>query len=396
MMRKLRLSTVPERAGPIGPQKVLFCVWALEGGGAERFLVELARRVPRERFEVKVVCLTRKGSFAPDLESAGVSVISLEKRIGLDPLILPRLIGLFRSERPAIVNTHLWTADLWARLAAVIARVPRIVVTEQNVDLWKGSVHRAIDRVLFLATDLVICVSDEVRAFYRELGVPESRMRVLPNAIDLAPFAAAGPREPRPGEPDGFVFLCVGRLHPQKGHAVLLDAVRLLCDSGERRFRLLLAGEGPLRQDLAARAEALGVAEHVHFLGFRSDVPDLLQKCDVMILPSLYEGLPLAVLEAMAAARPVIATQVGGNAGVLEHGVHGLLVPPQDASALAAAMGRLLGDPSGARGMGERGRSRVAERYDIDRVAAETYALFEECIGSNMSSPDRRESGGST
>jgi glycosyltransferase involved in cell wall biosynthesis len=372
-MVQVRAST---RSDP-SPKKILFCVWALEAGGAERFLVELSRRAPRERFEAKVVCLTRPGVWAHEVEASGIPVICLEKRVGFDPWILPRLVRLFRRERPGIVNTHLWTADLWARLAALLARVPRIVVTEQNVDQWKGALHRAIDRILFLGTDLVICVSEEVRGFYRDLGVPESRMRVVPNAIDLAPFASVSPAPSREG---AFVFLCVGRLHPQKGHGVLLEATRRLLDSGERDFRVLLAGDGALRGDILAHAEGLGLGEHVELLGFRSDVPALLANADAMILPSLYEGLPLSVLEAMAAGRPVIATRVGGNAGVLEDGVHGLLVPPNDVPALASAMHALLRDRSAGRTMGERGRARVAERYDIEVVAAKTYALFEECL----------------
>lgn len=370
----------------LGPRpKVLFCIWALEAGGAERFLVELVRRAPRERFDVKVVCLSRKGAWAGEVESAGVEVICLDKKTGLDLAIVARLRALFRRERPDLVNTHLWTADLWARLAAVLSGVPRIVVTEQNVDLWKTWYHKLIDRLLFRRTDKVICVSDPVRDFYRDaLHVPAAKLEVIPNAIDLAgPPAPAGARPLRDeigAGAEDFVFLCAARLHPQKAHGVLLDAARAVADRGGRRFKIALAGEGSLRADLEARVRALGLVDVVHFLGFRSDVRALLPQADAFVLPSYYEGLPLSVLEAMAAGVPVVVTNVGGNPGIVEDGRNGLMVPAGDASALAQAMGRVVGDAALARALGEEGRRRVAERHDIERVAARTYRLFDELL----------------
>jgi L-malate glycosyltransferase len=366
--------------------KVLFCIWALEAGGAERFLVELARRVPRDRFDAKVVCLARKGPWAREVESSGIEVLSLGKKTGFDPRIVGRLMALFRRERPDVVNTHLWTADVWARLAAVLAAVPRIVVTEQNVDVWKKWYHRAIDRLLFLRTDKVICVSEQVREFYRDvLGVPEGKLEVIPNAISLSPPAVApGARSLRDeigAAADDFVFLCAARLHPQKAHVVLFQAARLLLDREVPAFRIALAGEGSLRPELEQRARALGLSDRVHFLGFRNDVRALLPQADAFVLPSHYEGLPLSVLEAMAAGVPVVVTRVGGNPGIVEDGRNGSMVEPGDAPGLAGALERLLQDRPFGRALGEEGRRRVAERHDIERVAARTYALFEELLG---------------
>jgi sugar transferase (PEP-CTERM/EpsH1 system associated) len=363
---------------------VLFCIWALEAGGAERFLVELAKRIPGDRFHVKIVCLSRKGAWAGEVESAGIEVVSLDKRTGIDFGILFRLIGLFRRERPAIVNTHLWTADVWARAAAVLAGVPQIVVTEQNVDLWKTWLHRLIDRILFHWTNRVICVSDEVRDFYRKAGVPARKLEVIPNAIDLRRESTEGGdlRDAIGARPGDFVFLCAARLHPQKAHHVLIDAAGRLIQSGLAAFRIALAGEGTLRTALEEQVRVAGLGEHVRFLGFRNDVRRLLPQADAFVLPSLYEGLPLAVLEAMAASLPVVATAVGGNAAVVEDGRSGLIVAPGDAAALAAAMSRLVEDRDAARAMGKAGRHRVEAQYDIESAAARTSALFEECLAS--------------
>jgi glycosyltransferase involved in cell wall biosynthesis len=370
-----------------GRRKILFFIWALEVGGAERFLVKLAKRIPKESFETKVVCLSRKGAWAHELEQAGIAVLCLDKRTGFDPGILFRLLALIRRERPDLVNTHLWTADLWARLAAVLAGVPSIVVTEQNVDVWKRWYHRVIDRALFLRTSLVICVSEEVRAFYRgRMGVPERKLRMIPNAIDLAPFDAPAPsatlRHEIEAGADDFLFVCAARLHPQKAHPVLIEAARLLVARGTTSFCVLLCGDGELRPELEALVASHGLGGRIRFLGIRQDMPSVFQQCDAFVLASLYEGLPLSILEAMAARLPVIATRVGGNAEVVQDGRTGLLVPAREPQALADAMGALIGDRQRARTLGAAGGERVRSEYGIETVAARTLRAFEECLGA--------------
>lgn len=371
-------------------RKLLFFIWALEVGGAERLLAKLVQRMPRERFDMKIVCLARRGAWAAEVEAHGIPVHCLDKRTGLDPTILFRLLALLRREKPDLVNTHLWTADVWARLAAILMRVP-VIVTEQNVDVWKKWYHRLIDRLLFRRTDAVICVSGKVAEFYRARGVPKDKLHVIPNAVDLSMFDA----DRRPGsppeqmvEPGVFSFICAARLHPQKAHGVLLRAVRLLMSAGSRPFMVLLAGEGPLRPDLERQVAAEGLSGHVHFLGLRQDLPSLLQQCDAFVLPSLYEGLPLAILEAMAAGLPIVATDVGGNADLVEHGRNGFLVPPNDPQALARAMAALIDDGGLARAMGAEGRQRVARDYSIDVIAERTARLFEERLAERRSRPE--------
>jgi glycosyltransferase involved in cell wall biosynthesis len=162
---------------------------------------------------------------------------------------------------------------------------------------------------------------------------------------------------------------------------VLFQAARLLVDRQAPPFRIALAGEGSLRPELEQRARLLGVSDRVHFLGFRNDVRALLPQADAFVLPSHYEGLPLSVLEAMAGGVPVVVTRVGGNPGIVEDGRNGLMIEAGDATALAGAMERLLRDRALSRALGEEGRRRVAERHDIERVAARTYALFEQLLG---------------
>lgn len=367
------------------PPKVLFFIWALEVGGAERLLARLVQHIPSGRFRAKVVCLSRRGVWAEEVEAAGVPVICARKRTGFDPMILFRLVALIRHEKPDLVNTHLWTADVWARMAAVLARVP-VVVTEQNVDVWKRWYHRIIDRLLFRGTKVVICVSNAVAEFYRtRIGVPAGKLRVIPNAIDLRTFKSGDGRlrEEAGVEPGAYLFVCAARLHPQKGHSVLLDAVRQLVDADVGPFAVLLAGSGPLRGEIEARVRERRLAHHVRLLGLRDDMPSLFLQCDAFVLASLYEGLPLAILEAMAAGLPIVATTVGGVGEVVEHRRHGLLVPPGDAHALAAAMAELIRNPAQGRAMGQAARAIVQRDYSIDVIAERTMAVFDACLAGS-------------
>jgi glycosyltransferase involved in cell wall biosynthesis len=363
--------------------KILFLIGSLEVGGAERFLKELVRRIPRDRFEAKVVCIATEGPWGRELRAEGFDVVVLNKRLGFDPVLPLRLTALVRGERPAIVNTHLWTADLWGRMAAIAGRVPRIVVTEQTVDLWKRWPHRLIDRLLVPFTDHVICVCPEVASFYARRGVPAAKLHIIPNAIDIAPYdrpPQSGLRLEVGGGAGEFLFICAARLHPQKAHTVLLHATDQLARAGGSSFKLLLVGDGPLRKELEQQVRGTRLEKRVCFLGLRHDVPDILLQANALVLSSRYEGLPLAILEAMAARLPVVATRVGGNATLVEDGLTGWLVPPDDPRALAEAMARLLRDPIRARRMGEEGRRRVERDYRIESAAAQTVAFFEACL----------------
>jgi glycosyltransferase involved in cell wall biosynthesis len=289
-----------------------------------------------------------------------------------------RLRRLFRRERPHIVHAHLsWPfACKHGVLAAWLSRVPAIVGTAQLFLPPDGS---AQPRWVLHAYRRIIAVSEEVRRRYaRELGVPDRRLSVVPNAIRLPPA------EPRlldlrsmllDGRPD-FLVLTPARLHPQKGHAFLIAAAAQVPEA-----TFVFAGDGPLRQSLETQAREQGVAERCLFLGERDDVPRLLATADVVVLPSLFEGLPVSVLEAMAAERPVIATAIGGTDEAVTNEVSGLLVPPRDPGALAAAIRRLQGDPALGRRLAAAGRSRVEQSFSADATASEIMRIYDEVTG---------------
>jgi len=289
-----------------------------------------------------------------------------------------RLRRVFRAERPAIVHAHLsWPfACKHGVLGAWLAGVPAIVGTAQLFTPPDGAwrlhpVLRAYRRI--------IAVSDEVRARYDlDLHVAAGRLAVVRNAIRVPPAgrsAAPGLRAGLvKGRPD-YVVLTPARLHPQKGHAFLLSAV-----AGVPGATFVFAGDGPLRAELEAQARERGVADRCVFLGERSDVPDLLAAADLVVLPSLFEGLPVVILEAMAAERPVIATAIGGTDEAITSEVTGLLVPPRDPEALAAAIRRLQADPLLARRLASAGRTRVERTFSAEASAREVMRIYDEVM----------------
>jgi glycosyltransferase involved in cell wall biosynthesis len=348
----------------------MYVIWSLQAGGAERVVADLARKLDRRRFRPLVCCLNFKGQLAAPLEAEGIPVFALDKRPRLDLRVLVRLVRLMRREKVDVVHTHLWTSSFWGRLAAVLARVPVRVVTEHNLDTWRRAPHWIADRCLARATHHFIFVSAAVADFYRSrLSLSPSRCRIVLNAVERPPLDLlpdAGSARTRLGlEEAGPVVGAVGRLEERKGHAFLLEALRLVRDA-EPNVRGLIVGEGRERERLVARRDRLGLGEGVRLVGYWPDLAEALAAIDVFVLPSLMEGHPLAVLEAMAAARPIVATDVGGTAEAVEHDVNGLLVPPGDPNALAAAILSLLRDPERAARLGRAARRTLEERFSLE------------------------------
>jgi sugar transferase (PEP-CTERM/EpsH1 system associated) len=359
---------------------VLYVIWSLQTGGAERVVADLARGLDREAFRPLVCCLNFKGQLAEGLEAEGIPVFALDKRPKLDPAVLVKLVRLMRRERVRVVHTHLWTSSFWGRLAALIARVPVRVVTEHNLDTWRRPWHLWADRLLGRFTDDWIFVSREVEAFYLDrLRIPPERSHVVHNGVDPAPFAAMpdpAPIRSRMGvRPDAVVAGCVGRLEARKGHRHFLEAMVRVASEDPRAVGLVI-GDGKEREALATLRDALGLQGSVRLVGYWPDLAEAHAALDVFVLPSLMEGHPLAILEAMAARRPVVATDVGGNAEAVEAGVTGLLVPPADPAALAAAISGLLRDPERAARLGEAGRRSLERRFSLTAALAANQEIY--------------------
>jgi len=370
--------------------RVLHVIATLDPAGAERQLTHLCRRLDRGRFQPAVCCLTRGGPLESPLAEANVPVWIIDKRGKWDVAVLLRLRRVIREFRPQILHTWLPTANTLGRMGEVGCGVPVRIASERAADLWKGCVRRWIDRALVRRTARVVCNADALRRFLVEqIRLPAEKIAVIRNGLDLDEFdaaARAGPLATLAPMPEGALIGAVGRLEPQKGMTYLLDAFSRL----PPRFagaELWIAGDGPEAHALQEQAASAGVAERVRFLGLRHDVPALLERFDLFVLPSLWEGLPNAVLEAMAARRAVVATEVDGTPEAVvdisaanADEATGVLVPPRDSDALAQAMGRLLDDSQLRMRLGEAGRRRVAAEFGMERMVNQTQALYETAL----------------
>jgi glycosyltransferase involved in cell wall biosynthesis len=375
------------------PRVVLHLIGSLPANGAERVLLDLVRHLDRARFRPAVCCLHAGGPLVREFEAAGVRVVILRKRSRWDLSILEHIRRVIAEERPALVHTHLFTADAWGRAAALLAGVPA-VCTAHSSDPWRGWHQRLADGILSRLTDRVVAVSEHVARSRRSRErVPSAKLTTIPNGIDLARFDPrmdVGPTRAALRLPDGIPTIgIVGRLHPAKGHPLLFEAVRRLLAQG-RDVAVLVVGDGELREDLEALACRLGLEGRVRFLGSRVDIPALLNLLDVVAMPSRWEGLPIGLLEAMAAARPVVAAAVGGIPEVIEHGKTGILIPPGEPEALCAALARLLDAPDEARRLGEAARAHALARYDIVTMARSYEAMYEAVLAQRRPSPWRR------
>jgi len=357
-------------------------------GGAERHLLEMWRRIDRTRFDVRIAVLKREGAFTPLFDALGLPITDLDvgrklyDATGLRALL--RLVSIVRDFRPDVIHGYLFAPNLLAALAGRACGVPVVCVAKRNVDAFETPRQIAVQRLAHRLATHVTAVSREVAESSVALGVPRGRITVIENGVDVARFASPDPHAVLaglPARPAGVPLVgSVACLAPRKDLGTLLEALARLAASGTD-FRCALAGEGPDRAMLEARAASPDLAGRVTFLGERGDVDRLLPAFDVFVLSSREEGIPNALLEAMAAGRPCVATRVGGNAEVLEDGRTGWLVPPQDPAALAAALGEALRDRAEAGRRGAAARAAMVAERSIEAMVRRHEAFYERALG---------------
>jgi glycosyltransferase involved in cell wall biosynthesis len=299
-------------------------------------------------------------------------------RARFDPRPVMRLRQLLARQSFDVIHLHGTRAGFFGTLAlSTLACSPRVVYTVHGLSCNRQAsqpikrLFARVERFIAQRADRVISVSEHDRTFGVEAGLlPADRTCSIPNSI-----AVPSLEEPS-GKPSGRAeILTVGRLVPQKGIEVLLQAARAVVER-HPNAQFSLAGDGPLRPALEEQARRLGISDHIRFLGTVKDAPRLLAGCDLFVLPSLWEGMPISLLEAMGAGRPAVATAVSGSRELILEEETGMLVPPNDPAALAEAVTRMLDDPQGARAMGARARDRVRREFSMDRMVDSTHALY--------------------
>lgn len=362
--------------------RLLYVTTSTDLGGAEKMLTSVIGRLDLARYEVAVISLNRPGAYAEQLKALGIPVESIYMRG------VPSLAGWWklrrwiRTFRPDLIHAFLYKAVQVTRLVTwpthpLILSSPRI-----SYRTMPGWAHR-VDRFLMSRDVATLAESQATERFLVEhLGYHGKRVRVVHNGVDLDCWRQRPDARDRlraelvpGGEP---LILSVGRLVPQKGFTWLLKALAVL-DQG-LPWRAAIVGNGPLHAELTAQVDALGLRDRVLLLGERRDVPDLLSAADCFVLPSLWEGMPNAVLEAMACGLPTVATAVDGTTEIIEHETSGLLVPPAEAAPLATALQRVLVDPELRKRLAAQARVRVEAAFDLQETVKRYYTIYEEIL----------------
>lgn len=373
-------------------RRILQIIPSLDRAGAEKqlcLLVEdLGRQAHNDGYDVHVCALTRGGPLAARLEASGAPPTVIGKRWKIDPAAFWRLRRHIAYLAPDLVQTWLFAGNSYGRVAAWQAGVRHTIASERCVDQWKSWHELAIDRRLARRTSRIVANSEAVRDFYVARGLPAERMVVIPNGVEIPTVwrqtVDAQDRASLLAElklpPDARLIGAVGRLWPQKRVQDLIWATDILkVIRGD--VHLLVVGDGPQRERLERYRRDVDIADRVHLLGHRDDVPRLMAHFDLLWLASGYEGMPNSVLEAMACGVPVVATDVPGTREVVVGGETGYLVPLGDRAALARRANQLLDDEALARRLGAAGRARAETHFGVEAMTRRYLDLYGELLG---------------
>jgi starch synthase (maltosyl-transferring) len=362
--------------------KVAFCITELNPGGAERALVELVTRLDRGRFEPVVYCLAARPrgnpiSLADRLEAAGVPLRCFGARSVISaPRLWKRLRAQVAADRPQIVQTFLFHANVLGAWAARSSGVPHVITgirVAERRNRWHLRLAKWADRFV----DRHVCVSESVRDFSVQLGgLPQEKLLVIPNAVDVERFATAEgkSRKSLRVSADAPLLVCVGRLDEQKGASWLLESMRDVIKK-HPTCELLLVGDGPDRESLRRTAQQLGISK-AHFVGFRSDIPQILAASDLFVLPSRWEGMPNVVLEAMASGRAVVATDVEGVREALGPSAQEQVVAVNDPNGFSDRIAKFLADPALRQRLGTANQQRAAEAFSFSAMVSAYEQLY--------------------
>ena len=374
--------------------RVMQLALTLDIGGLEMLVFDLVRKLDRRKYE-PIVCCLQTGPLAEKIERAGIRLVYMEKRPGLDCALILRLARLIKRERIDILHSHNKGVHLYGALAAQMAGIPLIHTRHGRNLLNDGNVSSRftllrkglVNRLLYSLTDLTVAVSyDSRKIALKQDRVCEEKVITIHNGVDVQKYARnLGNEQIRRMKQDmgiyedDFIIGIVARLSPEKDHNILLEAFAIVYNK-IRDIKLVIVGDGSLKEKLIKKALALELDSNVFFLGTREDIPEILKLFDVFVLSSYTEGIALTLLEAMSAGLPVIATNVGGNPEVVLDKVTGLLAPPRDPCKLADAIMQIASNREDAERMGRAGKKRVAEHFSLQRMVKEYEEAYDSLI----------------
>lgn len=363
-------------------------------GGIERKIAAVLPRLNKDLFDVHLCCIRERGPLAEVLEDSGIPVHLVPFRSRMDPIAISRLRGLVQRLGIQLIHSHMYRSNVPATILKVMDPKLRVVGHYHNVDTWESGRQVVVDRFLARRRDMNIAVSEAVRRdVQNRLKLPPELTTTLYNCVDLDDFhplsspEKAAIRKSLGYGPDHVLVGMVARVVRQKNQKLVLDAVPEMI-AAQPHTRFLFIGGGPDEDELKELVQQRGLTNHVAFLGRRDDVPRLLAACDIAVLPSLKEGFSNAVLEAMACGVPMVVSNVGGNAEVLDHGISGFLCDVStshnggvevNSSQFTRHLRRLLTEPDFRIRVGQAALARV-QHYGIDAMVREIEQLYLEVL----------------
>lgn len=362
---------------------VVHVLYRFAAGGLENVLVQLINGLPQAQFRHTLIALTSVDeAFARRITRTDVEIIALNKGPGQPFALYPRMYRLLRRLRPDVIHTCNIAALEFMPVAA-LAGVPRRIHAEHGWDIadpdGSNTRYRTLRRWYVRCVHQVVTVSSQLQAYWAtRIGLRAERLQLIPNGVDCDRFRPRRAEDPLPEawpfrRGEHHVVGTVGRLEPIKNQALLVEAFILVATRpGNEALRLAIVGDGPLRAAVAARMREAGLEDRLWLPGSRTDIPDILRALDCFVLPSLAEGTSCTLQEAMATGLPIVATDVGGNAELLDHGRYGRLVPSEDVSALAAALDAGCVDQD----CGAAARQSVQDLYGLDKMLMRYQTLF--------------------
>lgn len=371
---------------PSKPIRILYIHHTFRNQSYNSLLWNIVNRIDRAKYQIFAACLREGGPYEDKLRSLGVQVTNFDLKTLLDLRIIPRLVRHIKENNIDIVQTAVFPADIYGRISASLAAAPVIMSTMHRVEDHK---QEAIYRMLFLADTLtmplttkIIAVSQAVKNYIVSFHkLRPDKISVIYNGIDIHQYnhnidtdkfkVTLGLK------PDIPTVAFIGRIVKVKGLKYFFRAAASILKAGET-VQFLIVGDGPLKEHFIKQTHYLGIDKHVSFIGFRDDIPDILSTINILVIPSLREGLPLTILEAMIARKPIIATSVGGIPEAIKDGETGVLVPPRDSPKLAQAILDLLKNPEKCIEMGEKGKERANRYFDVERMVKEYERLYTE------------------
>ncbi len=370
------------------PIKVMHLTNSLNIGGLETLLLSLLGQIDRTLVSPSVCTMTPASSLIPEFEAANVNVFTLDKKNGLDPVFLAQLVRLLKSQEINVLHTHNFGAWLYGAIAGKLAGISVVNTEHSNVPSHNRR-RVVIERMLSKISHKIICDSQAVLDYmtqYQKIS-PDKSVLIL-NGVDCDRFGQTpdnvSVRQTVLGiDQEQTAIGIIARLVPVKNHAGLLHAIKVLKETEVSRFKLVIVGDGPEKTSLQALCQQLELDDVVIFTGARRDIPQIMSALDIFVLNSFSEGLPITLLEAMAARKSVVATRVGGIPEILgDDGQAGTLVPRDNPVAVAQALRELIMDKEKRTHMGLAGRERVLQKASLRSMSRSYEAVYQDCVAN--------------